>query len=57
MVAAIDGIQKGKLEVIADVLAPPAAARTAFAAENLRENIFSSGVIAEISETGIAGVG
>ncbi len=43
--------------MIANILAPPAAARAAFAAENLRENILGAGVIAEVAKAGAVGVG
>jgi len=47
LLAAVDGIQKRKIEMIADILAPSAVARAAFAAKNLRENIFGARVIAK----------
>src|ERR1700719_291726 len=57
LLAAIDGIKERKLEMIADVLAPPAAACAAGTAENLRENIFAGGEIAEIGKARIIAVG
>jgi hypothetical protein len=48
LLAAIDGIKKGKVEVIADILAPPAASRATLAAEDLGKNVFAPGEIAEI---------
>ena len=57
LLAAIDGIEQGEIEVIADILAPPAAVRTARAAEYLRENIFAAGEITEVGKAGIVGVG
>src|ERR1700738_2840535 len=57
LLATIDGIKKRKIEMIADILAPPAAARAAFAAGNPRKNILGPGVIAEIGKAGVIGVG
>src|SRR5882762_1196492 len=57
LLAAIDGIKKRKLEMITSILAPPAAAPAPLAAENLRENIFGSRVIAKVGEAGVVGVG
>src|ERR1700761_5111140 len=57
LLTAIDGIKERKLEMIADVLAPPAAACAAGTAENLRENIFAAGEIAKIGKPRIVGVG
>ena len=54
MLAAIDGIQKRKVEVIANILAAPAAA---CAAKYLRQNILAAGEIAEVGKAGIVGVG
>ena len=45
LLAAIDGIKEKKLEMIADVLASPAANCAAGTAENLRKNIFAAGEI------------
>jgi hypothetical protein len=56
LLAAIDGVEKRELQVIADILAPPAAAGPTGAAEYLRENIFAAGEIAEVGKAGIVGV-
>jgi hypothetical protein len=36
LLTTIDGIKNGKIEMITDILAPPAAASAALATENLR---------------------
>src|ERR1700730_11445799 len=50
LLAAIDGIKKRKLKMIAEVLSPTAAACAPGTAENLRENIFAAGKIAKIGK-------
>ena len=40
-----------------NILAAPAAAGTAAATENLRENVLGSGVVAEIGKAGVGRVG
>ena len=57
LLATIDGIKEGEVEVIADVLAAPAARRAALAAEYFREDVIGAGVIAEIGKAGVVGVG
>jgi hypothetical protein len=44
LLAAIDGIKKREIEMITDILAPPAVASAARATEDLRENILRSAV-------------
>ena len=51
LLAAIDRIEKRKIEVIADILAPPAtAAGAALATEDLRKNVFAAGEFAAAAD-------
>jgi hypothetical protein len=57
LLAAVDGIEEGKFETIAGVLAAAAAGGAGLAAEDLGEDVFGAGVIAEIGKTRVVGVG
>src|SRR6266851_2433288 len=50
LLAAIDGVEKRELQVIAVIPAPPAAAGPTGAAEYLRENIFAAGEITDVGK-------